>query len=294
MRKIWLIALGALMLVPGAAAAKAGKEAAPAKKHIVQMMREHGFKHKTASWTTQTSQKDDTGKVVNSEGKMWIDGDKYRMESKNQQDGKQMVLLDDGQEMYMYTPADRKAIKWSKSMEAMYSGMMSSDIVAESARQRKTAKKVGAEAIDGKPCDIYVYKQTVTFMQNQVTSDVKEWFWAPEKFPIKTVVNTPKYQMKMMFISTDVPASETTSVIKDLKFDAPLDAGLFALPAGTKVETMEMPPAMGGGGEEAEPPAKAGKAKPAAASEEGSEEGGGGEEPKQPPVDVNKMLKGLF
>jgi outer membrane lipoprotein-sorting protein len=293
MRKLWLVTLGALLLVPGgAAAAKSGKDAAPAKKHIVQTMRENGFRHKTASWTTQTTQKDETGKVVSSEGRMWIDGDKYRMESKNPQDGKVMVFLDDGQEMYMYTPSDRKAIKWSKSMEDMYSGMMSGDIVAESARARKTAKKVGSETVEGKPCDIYVYKQTITFMQSQVTSDVKEWSWSAEKFPIKTVVNTPKYQMKMMFITTDVPASETTSVIKDLKFDQPLDAALFALPAGTKVETLEMPPAMGGGEGGAAPPAKAGKAKPAA-PEEGSEDEAG-EPPQPPPVDVNKMLKGLF
>lgn len=192
----------------------------------------------------------------------------------------------------MYTPAERKAIKWGKALESMYAGMLSSDLVAESARQRKTAKKIGSETLEGKPCDIYIYKQTVTFMQNQVTSDVKEWFWAAEKFPLKTVVNTPKYQMKMMFITTDVPASETTSVIKDLKFDQTLDAGLFTLPAGTKVETMEMPAAMGGG-EGAEEgnagPGKTGKAK--AAASEGSDEDEGSQ---QPPVDVNKLIKGLF
>lgn len=293
MRKFWIVLLGALLAVPGtvgAAAAKTGQAAAPAKKHIAQLMREHGFKHKTASWTTQTTQKDETGKTTNSEGKMWIDGDKYRMESKNQQDGKLMVMIDDGQEMYMYTPAERKAFKWGRAMESMYSGMLSGDLVAESARQRKTAKKIGSETVDGKPCDIYAYPQTVTFMQNQVTSDVKEWFWAAEKFPLKTVVKTPKYQMKMMFITTEMPASETTSVIKDLKFDQTFDASLFALPAGTKVETMEMPATVSGG-EGAAAPVKAGKTKAAASegSDEDEDEGS-----QQIPVDVNKLIKGLF
>ncbi len=284
MRKVWIVLLGALLAVPGAvgiAAAKSGQTAAPAKKHIAQLMREHGFKHKTANWTTRTVQKDETGKTTNSEGKMWIDGDKYRMESKDPKDGKLMVMIDDGQEMYMYTPAERKAVKWGQAMESMYSGMLSSDLVAESARQRRTAKKIGSEVVDGKPCDIYSYKQTVTFMQNQVTSEVTEWLWTAEKFPIKTVVKTPKYQMKMMFITTDVPASETTSTIHDLVYDRPTDAALFTLPAGTKVETLEMPVAPGGA-------AGSGKTK-AAASEEDEDQG----EPELP-VDVNKMLKGLF
>ena len=47
--------------------------------------------------------------------------------------------------------------------------------------------------------------------------------------------------MKIVFMTTEVPASETVHVVKDLTLDKPVDDSLFVLPAGTKVETLEMP-----------------------------------------------------
>jgi outer membrane lipoprotein-sorting protein len=280
-----------LGLVQVGQAAKAAATDKAGHHSIVQTMRDNGFKHKTASWTTAMTVKDDTGKVTNSEAKMWLSGDKYRMANKDQ-NGKSMIMIDDGKETYMLNPAEKTAYKWGPGVESMYSSVLASDVVAESARQRKHAKKIGSEAVDGKPCDIYAYKSSVTFMGSTVTSDVKEWTWTSEKFPLKTVAKTPKHQMKIVFMTTDVPASESTNVIKDLVFDGPIDEGLFTLPAGTKVETMDMPQGMTAGeGSAAGRPAVKGKSGQPGSS--GESEGSEGQNQK-PPVDVNKMLKGLF
>ncbi len=288
MRRLWLVLLGALLAVPGTVGTTAAQAAQAGHKSVPQLMREYGFKHKTASWTVLSTQKDETGKTTVSESKLWISGDKYRMEAKGEQ-GKQMVVLDDGRDLYMYQPGENKAFKWGPGVESMFSNILSSDLVAESARQRKAAKKIGSETVDGKPCTIYAYHSKLTMMNNVVEADVKEWLWTAEKFPLKSVSKTPKHQMKIVFVTTEVPASETTTVVKDLVLDRPVADALFALPAGTQIETMELPPTMGGAGESAAPPA--GKTQPAAAGGEDADSGG---ENQQPPVDVNKMLKGLF
>jgi outer membrane lipoprotein-sorting protein len=233
-----LLGMGSL----GAAAETAKKET----KHISKLMRENGFKHATASWTVLTTQTDENNKVTKSESKMWLSGDKYRMEAQDQK-GKQMIYLDDGKEVYLCNPAEKKAFRWGPSVESMFGSIMSGDLVAESARQRKTAKKLGSETVEGKPCDIFAYRSTVTVMSNPVTSDVKEWCWSQEKFPIKSQIKTPKHTMKIVFMTTEVPASESVNLVKDLELDKSLDESLFTLPADLKVETLELPGGAAGG-----------------------------------------------
>jgi hypothetical protein len=200
-----------------------------------------------------------------------------------------MAFLDDGQDVYMLNLDEKKAYKWGASVEKMFGNVLNSDMVAESARQRKAAKKLGSESVEGKPCDIYAYKSTTTFMDNAVTSDVKEWVWAKENFPLKSKVNTPQHTMKIVFMTTEVPASETVSVVKDLVLDKPVDDMLFTLPAGFKVETMEMPPAMNSGSGQSAA-ASGQNAKPV----EGKSGAAGEEKQDGPPPAVNNMLKGLF
>ncbi len=274
--------------------AQAAKEAKPATlKRIPQLMRENGFKHQTASWTTSTTQTSEDGKSTNSEAKVWLSGDKYRMETKDEK-GKTVVMLDDGKDVYMINLDEKKAYKWNEAAQKMFGQIMSSDMVAESVRQRKTAKKLGKETVEGKPCDIYAYKSTVTMMNNTVTSDVKEWLWTKENFPIKHQIKTPKHKMKIVFMTTEMPASETVSVIKDLVMDKSIDDALFAVPAGMTVEELQVPEGMMGGAQSGAAPA--GESKPA----EGKSSKGSKAEPTAettqdgPPEAVKNMLKGLF
>lgn len=284
-----------LLLAANCPATKAGKSEPGPRQSIPKLLREYGFKHQTATWTSVTVQTEESGKKTESAGKIFISSDKYRMETKDPQNGKTHVFLDDGADMFIYTPEEKKAIKWGPAMESMFGSMLNSDLVAESVRQRKTAKKTGNEVVDGKPCELYTYTSTITMMNNSITSEVKEWVWVKENFPLKSVVKTPKHQMKIVFMTTDVPASETVNQVKDLVLDQPVDEALFRLPVGTKIETMETPPAMGG-------EAEGQKAQPRSQGEKS------GAVPSRPDVpvnkpepqatatapDVQKLIKGLF
>jgi hypothetical protein len=257
-------------------------------------LQENGFKHKTAAWTSVSTATDENNKTTTSEGKVWLSGNKYRMEAKDQK-GKLNVFIQDGTDTFMVVPGEKKALRWGPGADKMFSGILSGDVVAESAKQRKQAKKIGSETLDGKLCAIYAYTSTVTVMENTVSSDVKEWNWTSEVFPIKSVVKTPKHKMKISFMTMDVPASETVTLIKDLVLDKPIDESLFQVPAGYKIETLDMPDSGQGnapaaGGEESQP-AKSGKA--SSASEGGSSDDQG-EAKEKPAVDVNKLLKGLY
>ncbi len=214
-------------------------------KSIVQHMRDSGFKHKTASWTAKSTQKDEKGKVSKTESKIWISGDKYRMESKEQQSGKKTVFIDDGKVKYIYTPGEKKAMKLGTGMESMFGQMLSSDIFAESARNRKNAKPAGKGKVDGKKCTIFTYKSEITIMSNKISNDVKEWVWIKEDFPLKSIVKTPKQKMSMGMVTTEIPASETTTVIKKLAFNKTIAGNMFKLPKGTKIEEGNVPAGRG-------------------------------------------------
>jgi hypothetical protein len=272
-----IVVLGAALLL---AVPQMGWTATKAKKSVVQMMKEAGFKHKTAQWTMFSTTTSKDGKTHKSESKMWISGEKYRMQAKDQKSGETMVYIDDTKVKYMYMPDDKKAVKITPKVESMYSGYLDSDMVAQSARQRKTAKKVGSGKVDGKKCGIYTYKNTVTVMGNEVKSDVKEWVWKKENLPLKSIVKTKAYKMNMGYMSMDMPESETTTLIKDVVLDKPIKDSLFKIPAGTKIETIEG--AYGAGAKPKSRPAKKGKSKPATPKD--------GEIPDE----VKEMMKGFF
>lgn len=276
MKKILISGLSALMLMLTAELSMAGNS----NSNLGQMLREQGFKHQTASWTTISTSKDSKGKTTTSQAKMWIKGNKVRLETKNRKDNKIIVFIDDGRERIVYMPDDKKAVKWSSQLEAMYGGMLNNNMVVESANQRKKAKKTGTGKVDGKVCDIMSYQSKVTYMNNTVTSDVKEWLWKKEGLPLKSIVNTPKHKMQMGFMSVDVPASETTNLVKDIKLNKPVKDSMFTVPKGTKIETVTMPEDGG------MPSSKKYSPKKKKVSKQ--------EEPEEVPAEVKDLLKGLF
>jgi outer membrane lipoprotein-sorting protein len=285
---ILLIIVGMLLIISNSSFAAKAKKVTPGNyKGIAKLMRENGFKAKTASWTSNIAQTTEGSKTETSETKAWISGNKYRMESKDKQKQQIQVILDDGNNFYMYNPAEKKAFKMGDVKNTMFASILNSDVVAESARQRKQAKKVGTETIDGKACDILEYRSTLNVLNSTVNSDVKEWLWVKEQFPLKSIVKTPKHQMKIAFMSTDVPASETITDVKNLVINVPMDETLFSLPEGTKIETMEMPNnAMSGkaAGEQSQ----GGNSQPDTTGNAQEEEQSG------PPPVVKDILKGLF
>ncbi len=216
-------------------------EAQPAAMNLPRQLRDNGFPAQTASWTVISTRTEKNGRQTTSTGKFWISGDQYRMEGKDPQQDKTLVFIDNGRERYLYTPEEKKAIRWGPALDSLYAGLLNSDMVAESVRQVRHAKKLGSGTVDGKACDILAYPSTVKFMNTEVTSRVKTWVWKDKQFPLKSIVKTPPYTLQIALISTPVPASETTQVVKELVLDQPIPDSLFTLPPGTQVENPEDP-----------------------------------------------------
>lgn len=213
----------------------------PKESHcsIPRLLRDQGFKHKTATWSMTMTETDENQKTRTWASKVWLSGNQYCLESVDQQDQKAMRVIDDGQHLYLYRPAEKKAFQVGPEIEALMGDIFRGDLVAQAVRQRKQIKPMGSETLDGRPCDIYEYPQTLTMMNNEIKSQVKEWVWTEEQLPLQSVVKTPKHNLQIVFVNTEVPATETQSRIKDVVFDQPVDTSFFKLPAGTKVEAME-------------------------------------------------------
>jgi len=120
---IVLACLAGVIMVQGLALAAAAKE--QSRKSIVQLMRENGFNHKSASWTSESVTVDENKKTTNSSGKVWLSGDKYRMETKDQQ-GKKMIMLDDGKDLYMISVDEKKAYTGA-ALDSMFGGVLASE-----------------------------------------------------------------------------------------------------------------------------------------------------------------------
>jgi outer membrane lipoprotein-sorting protein len=226
------IALACLMLLFYIAPAYSADPA-----NMVDAMKQSGFSFDSAQWTSNTTQDDGSGKVNKSSQKFWISGRQMRIETLDEGTGETHIIIDDGSQQYLYNPKENSAMVMNEMMKGMYSGLLNSDAFKQGAENRKNAKTIGAEIINGKSCTIKEYENKVM----NITSQVKEWVWDAKQFPMKSIVTVPGQTMTMMGQSIKMPGSKTESVVTEVVLDQPVDASLFKLPAGVKVETMGNP-----------------------------------------------------
>lgn len=266
LKKMFLLFFVATVFLLGAGA---GAALAAKGKGMTSAMREAGFTAKTAQWTSVTTQTRGNNKPEKTMVKFWLAGEKFRMEMQDRRTKETMIMIDDGQDQYLYDPKKKSAMKLEGMMKNMYSGFFNSDAFKQAAEQRKTAKKIGTETISGKPCTVYTYDSRY---QN-FTSKVKEWVWNGKNFPMKSIVTSEQQTMVVMGNKTTVPASTTETLITEVVLDKPIPASMFQVPAGAKTQSM-------GRGADAE-------------EETGEDEESGGE-PQEMPKEVKDMMKNLF
>jgi outer membrane lipoprotein-sorting protein len=245
--------------------------AAEKSKGMAAAMREAGCTFKTAQWTSLSTQTRGQEAPTKETVKFWMSGDKFRMESQDKKTKETMIMIDDGKEQYMYTPAKKSAMKLSGFMKQMYSGFFSGDMFAKAAEQRKKAKKTGSETIDGKSCSIYEYQSEVS----NIKSDVKEWVWDSKNFPIKSI--------SVVHMS---PVTTTENLITELALDQTIPDSMFKLPEGVEITDL------GGMGGQPQTEKAGNSAKPGSQGKE--QAGEETEKPKENPVDVQKMMKSFF
>lgn len=235
--KTWLLVLSFLLGTTGIIFAENSSKSESTQPNFVQTMRQGGFTAKTASWTTVTTSTE-TGNIRMWKSKSWISGNRYRLEAINQADHKKVVILDDGQKLYLYYPKENKAFRLGYNQGFMLESVLRYDLVFESARQRNTAKVIRVETIDGKKCTVYRYQKTLGLLFSS-PSDVKEWVWIDENFPIKSIMTTPNQKMEMGSMAAEAPSFNITGLIKDLKLNIEINNALFTLPVNTNVVILD-------------------------------------------------------
>lgn len=136
------------------------------------------------------------------EGKYFIKGEKFRMESDSP--AGTLIFLFDGQKGFQYFPAQNKAVRVSQ-LE------VTKQRISERYKNDLNKTIVGQEGIDGRLCDIY--KITDPNM-----GTINSWIARDINFPVKQETG----MLKIYF--------------KNIQTDIPLDDSLFELPAGVEVE----------------------------------------------------------
>ena len=202
--------------------------------NMADAMKDAGFKFETAHWISDTTMDDGSGKIKKSTNKYWISGRQSRIEMMDKDSGETQIIIDDGKQQFFYNPKQKAAMVMNSMVKSMYSGLMSSESFKQAAENRKNAKTVGSETINGKPCTIKEYQNTIS----NIVSQVREWVWDGKEFPMKSVVTIPGQTMNMMGQSIKMPGSKTESVVTEVTLDQPVDPSLFKLPAGVTLQTM--------------------------------------------------------
>lgn len=134
--------------------------------------------------------------------KVYTKGKKSRMEM--QAGGTQSMTIFDGVQAYMYIPSQNMAV--AVPMQAARSQVpMIEDY-------QKDCQYLGDETVDGKYCGVYNCAKGA--------SPVKMWIDKAMDFPAKT------------------ESQGATAYYKNVVFDAPIEDGMFSLPAGVKPQDM--------------------------------------------------------
>ena len=134
--------------------------------------------------------------------KFWFKGKKMRMEAEKTV----TIFNQEDQVMYIYTPAENKAIKMSLGL-----GQQKEESIADQAANLDQYKPevIGNEVVDGKNCLVIQYKWGSTIS--------KEWLWKKYGLPIKIETTDGKNKTTVTYENFDF------SVIPDNMFELPKD-----------------------------------------------------------------------
>lgn len=152
-----------------------------------------------------------------SESEMWMKDKKLRMKTTVM--GMNMNIVKSGDTLYQWQEGQTSGMKMSSTMRRR--GGPSADYAGKIDEIRAKGKKIGAETVSGRECDIYEY--------NEATGEGtgKQTYWLARElknFPIKVVNETGG--MKVTILNSDI----------DLKASVP-DA-MLAPPADIKFQDM--------------------------------------------------------
>jgi hypothetical protein len=178
------------------------------------------------------------GTNVTITAKVWIKGDRVRMEMKNPMTG-DLLVISDGKDFYQMLPAQKAG---RKSPAPKKDGKPVSPwqlVTTDVNRLRTEGKKIGHQTVEGQACDIYSGSKS----EHSNTASFKAW--------IATVAGVPipmKVLIKHSMVKPGASMTGTqTLTITNLKTNIPIADSQFVVPKDYKISTGSAggPPAPG-------------------------------------------------
>jgi outer membrane lipoprotein-sorting protein len=172
------------------------------------------------------------GANVTVTAKVWVKGDKARMESKHPMMGEQLVIVD-GTSFYLLSPSQKAGQKRPVPTRNGKKVSVLEWITADVNALRSKAKKTGRQTIEGIACDVYVGSEK----REGSSSSIKAWIATvqntvfPMKVEIKQSVNRPGASL----------ASSQTMMVKNLRTNVSIPDSRFAVPKDYKIATSAQP-----------------------------------------------------
>ena len=129
--------------------------------------------------------------------------DRFRMI--NQVLGRQMTSIMIGQDVFTFQQGIPMGMKLNRA--SMPGGEQSADqMLRQAAVWKQRGRKIGSEAVHGRPCDIYAFNETI---MGRATSG-KVWLWTANSFPLRSV--TDGAEMTVTDIALDVALPDSLFV----------------------------------------------------------------------------------
>ena len=150
----------------------------------------------SAHWKSRSEMVGGPQGDMTTESELWMKEKKIRVKTKAM--GMNVNVVKSGDIVYQWQEGETSGMKMSTAMRRR--GDASMDSLEKIEEVRTKGKKVGAETVDGHPCDIYEYSETAG---ERGTVQQKYWLARDLKnFPVKVVSETGG--MKITTINTDI------------------------------------------------------------------------------------------
>jgi outer membrane lipoprotein-sorting protein len=169
---------------------------------------------------------DAQGMHVNVSAKVWVKGDKARLETNQPMTGPMIVLVDGAKVHQLFPQQKRGTVTTIETGRGGPKNPMEF-IIANVGQLTRGAKKTGQQTIDGYPCDVYL--QTKTGEGRSVT--MKAWVTrtTEPRLPLKVEISGHVKRPNMV-----VKQSQTTR-ITGIRRGVAIPDSLFRVPAGYKI-----------------------------------------------------------
>jgi len=185
-----------------------------------------------------TQRQEAQGTNVTVTAKVWIKGDRVRLETKNPMTG-DFLVISDGKDVYKLIPA-QKAGQKSPAPSANGKPISPWELVTTDVnRLRAEGKKVGRETIEGIGCDVYSASKSG---KDGNSASFKAWIGTVTGVPIPM-----KVVIKHSMVKPGATMTGTqTMTITNLKTNVAVADSQFAIPKDYKIATGSSGPSMPG------------------------------------------------